>query len=398
MTHPHPSKFPLTSRAPAALALALALLAAGCGTTEDDKTETKKGAPDIWSFELGHYSVDKPGSTLCNPCASSISCDGADDPAPACVDYGVAGGFCGIKCLVDTDCPAAKEGDVAYECKDAKTVEGSAGKYCVPKQAAGDIGDYGRCRCSAWASSEALSTPCSVDFTGKDGKKVACAGSRTCTEAGLTDCVADVPPSEEICDHIDNDCDGQMNEDTCDDGNPCTSDVCIPWKGCVFTPVAAVCHDGNVCTESDKCMNGKCSGTPKKCNDGDPCTTDACDPVKGCTTAPAEGAPCDDGDLCTHGDACKEGKCAKGLPKVCDDGNACTEDLCHQKSGECIFSEEPLACEDGDLCTESDKCLNGKCQAGTNKVCDDSSKCTDDSCKSDTGCVFLPNGATGCDG
>ena len=38
-------------------------------------------------------------------------------------------------------------------------------------------------------------------------------------------------------------------------------------------------------------------------DDGDPCTVDTCDAVTGVSHADQEGLACDDGDLCTTGDA-----------------------------------------------------------------------------------------------
>ncbi len=46
---------------------------------------------------------------------------------------------------------------------------------------------------------------------------------------------------------------------TCDDGNPCTDDVCDTATGlCVFTNNAAACDDGDACTSGDFCSNGTC--------------------------------------------------------------------------------------------------------------------------------------------
>ena len=47
---------------------------------------------------------------------------------------------------------------------------------------------------------------------------------------------------------------------SCDDGNPCTNDYCLPSEGCVHAPIA--------------------------CDDGNRCTSDTCDPVLGCVHSP----------------------------------------------------------------------------------------------------------------
>ena len=65
----------------------------------------------------------------------------------------------------------------------------------------------------------------------------------------------------DACDGLDNDCDGQTDELPCDDGNPCTDDVCAGALGCDILPNTAACDDGDACTEGDQCTFGVCKGT-----------------------------------------------------------------------------------------------------------------------------------------
>ena len=202
----------------------------------------------------------------------------------------------------------------------------------------------------------------------------------------------------------------------CDDGDPCTADVCDPTEGCVHTPSEGLpCDDGDPCTLSDVCDGGACAGIPAGCDDGDPCTLDSCAsqsgsclhtaapdgtpcgetacttggtcqggvcegtqpvqcpptapcgaatcvPGEGCVTAPAQdGAPCDDGDPCTQPGTCVAGAC-QALPIPCADDNPCTADSCDPSSGTCAHA----ALADGASCTPADPCaLAGKCVAGT---------------------------------
>lgn len=46
----------------------------------------------------------------------------------------------------------------------------------------------------------------------------------------------------------------------CDDGNPCTDDLCDATLGCRHYNNSSVCSDGNACTSNDVCNGGVCVG------------------------------------------------------------------------------------------------------------------------------------------
>ena len=50
----------------------------------------------------------------------------------------------------------------------------------------------------------------------------------------------------------------------CDDGSPCTVDICVPGAGCAFQPAQGECDDGDPCTEESECQGGSCVGTVVK--------------------------------------------------------------------------------------------------------------------------------------
>jgi hypothetical protein len=80
----------------------------------------------------------------------------------------------------------------------------------------------------------------------------------------------------------------------CDDQNPCTADSCDPRSGCVHTPTEGFCEDTDLCTERERCVEGRCSGAPVDCDDHDACTIDRCDPEAGCghrAIDPCPGSP-----------------------------------------------------------------------------------------------------------
>ncbi|MBL8785139.1 MAG: hypothetical protein JNJ59_09580 [Deltaproteobacteria bacterium] len=135
---------------------------------------------------------------------------------------------------------------------------------------------------------------------------------------------------------------------TCDDDDPCTVDACDPSaptsaEACSHTTVRdLVCDDGDACTTSDRCREGRCQGVAITCTDQNPCTADRCDPALGCASTPvADLVACDDGDACTAFDRCRQGVC-RGLGAACDDSLDCTLDRC--ESGACRHLPAPGTC------------------------------------------------------
>jgi hypothetical protein len=183
----------------------------------------------------------------------------------------------------------------------------------------------------------------------------------------------------------------------CDDGNPCTDDSCDPKSGCVHVNNKQSCDDGNACTTGETCSAGKCvAKTPVSCDDGNVCTTDSCLPDSGCLHADNTN-PCDDLNLCTNGDVCAAGSCVPGPAITCNDGNECTDDSCDPALG-CQYAPAVSACDDGSVCTSGDACKDGLCVPGPVIACTDGNGCTDDSCDPALGCQFLPNAAACNDG
>src|SRR5207253_1269363 len=116
-----------------------------------------------------------------------------------------------------------------------------------------------------------------------------------------------------------------------DDGNACTQDLCNTGTGQITHPPTnegGICDDGNACTTAgtSTCHTGSCSGGTAipGIDDGNTCTQDLCNTSTGQITHPPtnEGATCDDGTLCTAGDACHQGTCA-GTPVVCHPSDQC---------------------------------------------------------------------------
>jgi len=367
------------------------------------------------------YICVSSATNLCRPCSSSlVDCGSPTGAEDVCVDYGPEGSFCGATCSDDDGCP------FGFSCQDATTVEGVSLKQCVS--------DTGVCPCAKKSVELGLFTSCEV--TNEHG---ACSGKRVCTDTGLSACDATAPQAE-TCNGADDNCDGDIDEGTCDDGNACTTDACNGEDGCAHTPVEGECLDGDSCTIGDHCEAGACVGTIIDCDDDDPCTDDACDALGGCVFSPNT-SPCDDGDPCTLADQCGDGGCigvaiqcdcqvdsdcadledgdlcngtlacdTSALPYKCavdektvvqcaDDPGPCQASTCAPATGECgpTAADDGFGCDDGDPCTLAETCANGACTGGVALNCFDDNPCTSDTCDND-GCIHTANAAPCSDG
>ncbi|MBX7116338.1 MAG: hypothetical protein K1X64_18580 [Myxococcaceae bacterium] len=135
---------------------------------------------------------------------------------------------------------------------------------------------------------------------------------------------------------------------------------------CVTTPLP----DGTVCSATacgpqGQCFAGTCKAPPAACDDGNPCTTDACMPEEGCVHLDASAECPQPADAC-HVPACDA---AQGCHFVeVADGTACgkadcyTADICI--SGAC----KPVPVPEGAACGEPSPCrARGVCHA---QVCE----------------------------
>jgi len=203
---------------------------------------------------------------------------------------------------------------------------------------------------------------------------------------------------------IDEACTG---DEDCDDGNPCTDNICNLEDGdCVFPDNTDPCDDGDDCTIGDACSGGVCeSGPPLVCDDGAycngletcaggscvdgayPCGAQLCDEeTDNCVDCLGD-PDCNDGEYCNGEETCLAGSCIPGTtpcgPEICDELN----DTCD----ECVDNDD---CDDLLYCNGQETCSSGTCQPETAVNCADSVACTVDSCDEDTDtCVHTPTNA-----
>ena len=211
------------------------------------------------------------------------------------------------------------------------------------------------------------------------GELGACGGTGVtmCENGVIVDSCVPGAPTPEMCNGIDDDCDGLVDDGVgVDDGDACTVDTCFAGTE-VYTPL--IVDDGNVCT-LDSCdpVTGAVHA-PLEADDGNACTVDTCDPVTGPTYTVLS---VDDGNACTI-DRCDPETGAVYTEADPDDGNACTVDSCNPDTG---VVNTVLNVDDDNACT-IDRCDPVTGAVYTEVDADDGNACTVDSCNPDTGVV-----------
>jgi hypothetical protein len=282
--------------------------------------------------------------------------------------------------------------------------------------------------------------PCTLDFCNFGG---------TCSHQPFSPGIAcpDADPCDgvELCDGA-GACVASATPLDCDDENPCTVDSCESGVGCVYQPAGAgtACANGNACDGAEVCDGaGSCpdAALPLDCDDGNPCTVDLCEAGVGCFLQYLEaGSICDDGDACTEADVCDGAGSCQGAPLLCApaapyckdadasatqnrlgcfdsmcqyedvvtvcasgcdpatglcNGDPCAgvacdapPDACHASPGKCemgrclyALAEENTPCDDFDPCTVVDRCSAAGACVGVPLQCGDAprAECLDDS-------------------
>ncbi len=385
------------------LALFVVVLAVGClpdrkpeesdaATSEPDEDVAEDAGSDAAESDAakGADIAAVPDVPLIEGCTNDKQC--ADLAKNPCHDVtcNVGTGFCEVKKKADD----AKCGDDEACRTNLRCLDG----FCTWQQKICNDGN-----------------PCTKDQCGSNGCSYAPLEGAACNDANL--CTKNDQCKEGKCTGSQifpgTDCD--------DDNNPCTTNACLPEKGChmLFAEIAAeetvTCDDEDQCTDPDHCAMGECvAGGQKKCPeaDGNPCTLAGCHPKLGCGEAPAPGILCNDGNACIKGEHCvinEKGdpndptslvQC-KGVLDLCDDDNPCTDDVCNNsKNGACdnTPAKDGAECDDGDVCSTGGTCTAGKCGAGKKKICDDGNACTVDGCDAAKGgCHHVPDDKAPCD-
>ncbi len=167
-------------------------------------------------------------------------------------------------------------------------------------------------------------------------------GTTQCSNGGVTiTCQQNIQPKTEICNGLDDDCDGIVDNPNdpglCPTGEVCSQGVCVyPCTNSEFP-----CNIPTICDKTDQlCKDADCVGVT--CSSGSVCHGGHC--VGGC-----------DGVTCPPGQQCRIGNCVdpcSGI--VCDSGQVC-------EGGACVSPCSCRACATGQVCTMAGTCVDQGC-------------------------------------
>lgn len=306
-----------------------------------DVPSMDRGAPDVPGPDV--VPVDVPGpmdvrvdtgpvgpvacvpgtsSTVCGarPCVDGFCCDGPCDGAcRSCGRPGSEGRCTNFPAATDPDSECAEQ--AAGTCGTTGTCDGAgacarhpSGTACDDRAActAGDVCDgAGTCRGAAPAScAPGAGNECCV------GGCDPMSGCRTTAGLCADQCSANHLRTMRACQG----CGAAGAVGTCGGGGDFVCDAtahtlcqsfacggttffCTNDGGTWQWRSAVRCDDGNACTHTDACAAGACTGTAVTCT-SDVCTTRACNGTATCTATPHPGVACDDGNAMTNRDVC----------------------------------------------------------------------------------------------
>jgi MYXO-CTERM domain-containing protein len=182
------------------------------------------------------------------------------------------------------------------------------------------------------------------------GQLGACSVGKTdCAPEGqMSVCRPVIQKGPEVCDNVDNDCDGMI-----DNGDGlCPTDKPICFQGtCVGTCSNGEfpCPSGLSCDDSGHCADPACAA--KTCPAGTACRAGEC--VEPCS-----------GVVCPYGQSCQLGTCVDPCKSVtCPADRVCEKGLCLSKC-DCRGCDTGLSCGADGRCVD-EKCATKSCANGT---------------------------------
>jgi MYXO-CTERM domain-containing protein len=346
------------------------------GNSTWDQYSSQAYALLVLERSVGGGCVDGDEDAVCD---AEDLCPGLPDPQQADADGDGFGDLC-------DNCLNVANGDQLDSDGDG------FGDACPPCTPFAEICDGADNDCDEQVDEAVGGADCLTGDLGVCGE-----GVEVCENGELV-CRADAVPSVELCDGLDNDCDGLVDDETIGDGQGCATG--LPG---ICARGAALCVDGSdpICQPDAAAGEEVCDGLDNDC-DGtiDDGLRNACGR---CDTLPTEACnglddDCDglvdDQAECNAGQICRDGRCQDECQNnECPEGFVCISDYCATLC-ESIECEDGFVCEGEGVC--SDPCAGVACEVGyacslgecvvddcTGLGCPEGQRCSDVGCLPD---------------
>ena len=263
--------------------------------------------------------------SLCRPCKANADCRLGGDTSAQCIAAANPdeGSFCATSCA-SLACPEA------YSCEDMSTGQGDAtAKLCVPA-------DDALCECRPSWQDLGLETQCF-----NSNELGSCAGTRSCGADGLGACGA-LAATTEVCDNIDNDCNGGTDDIAATACEISTANILTSCPG------VTACADGALTCSGRAPSAEICDGVDNDCD------TVMDDSSSNCLDSGCVGVAATAGFVQNGAPSCFEGGCVYANPQPCGYfscvGGGSVGDVC------------ATTCSDDSECITNATCTSGACR------------------------------------